>query len=479
MAEPAADGDVIREGPSAMRAVEKGTRVPAPHGRRAGGRVKVAALWPVVWQSSDAPFRLFVNNGWSVEQPGNFPDGLDPMYPSRDLSYEVRVYTVPDGIVGEDHWGGAPRWWTTAWCTDLDKARELADALGSHRLHTTERPPGGNSGDLRAEVWEHLTTDRSTLPNRVHRADADPGRPKAPQLPFDTWPPGRPHSPAPTPEPTWFPNEKHPPHYELKEWNEDRGWTSLAWLTGGRTPAGVAATLLQVGTGRPLRLRRDLRTALPRHLAARLDAGRPVPDRPPPGPYAEDSARLKAERRAEEEYLVAALAERSRGALTIDQVAKRLRVGGQEYRDFLHIGTVCIKDALHHAHRAAEGTERLRLREALDALENRHEVADWVADLTHAHLATDLDDGGSGVPAPGAAGVPRTQHEHGRRPRPGQLLTCDEQQDAPACNSLVRGASWGVINVRDEGFTRSGAGTCRAPPRRAHTSRPREVSSRW
>ncbi|MFG2125365.1 hypothetical protein [Streptomyces sp. NPDC048710] len=38
VAEPAADGDVIREGPSAMRAVEKGTRVPAPHGRRAGGR---------------------------------------------------------------------------------------------------------------------------------------------------------------------------------------------------------------------------------------------------------------------------------------------------------------------------------------------------------------------------------------------------------------------------------------------------------
>ncbi|MFJ5975051.1 hypothetical protein [Streptomyces sp. NPDC093060] len=308
--------------------------------------MKVAALWPVVWQSSDAPFRLFVNNGWSVEQPGNFPDGLDPMCPSRDLSYEVRVYTVPNGIVGEDHWGGAPRWWTTAWCTDLDKARELADALGSHRLHTTERPTGGNSGDLRAEVWEHLTTDRSTLPNRVHRADADPGRPKAPQLPFDTWPPGRPHSPAPTPEPTWFPNEKHPPHYELKVWNEDRGWTSLAWLTGGRTPAGIAATLLQVGTGRPLRLRRDLRTTLPRHLAARLDAGRPVPDRPPPGPYAEDSARLKAERRAEEEYLVAALAERSRGALTIDRVAKRLRVGGQEYRDFLHIGTVCIKDSL-------------------------------------------------------------------------------------------------------------------------------------
>ncbi|MFJ9871216.1 hypothetical protein [Streptomyces sp. NPDC101165] len=51
---------------------------------------------------------------------------------------------VPDGIVGEDHWCGAPRWWTKAWCTDLAKARELADALVAHRLHTTERPAGGD-----------------------------------------------------------------------------------------------------------------------------------------------------------------------------------------------------------------------------------------------------------------------------------------------------------------------------------------------
>lgn len=107
------------------------------------------------------------------------PDALDPMCPSPDLPYEVRVYDVTDGIVGEDHWGGAPRWWTTACCTDLDKACKLADC-----------------GYLRAEVWEHLTTDRSVLPTRFHRADADLGRPKAPQLPFDTWPAGRPHSPA-------------------------------------------------------------------------------------------------------------------------------------------------------------------------------------------------------------------------------------------------------------------------------------------
>ncbi|MFF5019526.1 hypothetical protein [Streptomyces sp. NPDC001165] len=114
-------------------------------------------------------------------------------------------------------------------------------------------------------------------------------------------------------------------------------------------------------------------------------------DRHPDVPYAEGSARLDARRRAKEKCLVAALAERSRGALTVDQVAERLRVGGQEFRDFLHIGAVCIMDALHHARRAAEGAERLRLREALDALEDRHEVADWVVDLTHAHLATDPD----------------------------------------------------------------------------------------
>ncbi|MFF8432349.1 hypothetical protein ACF07Y_45980 [Streptomyces sp. NPDC016566] len=63
----------------------------------------------------------------------------------------------------------------------------------------------------------------------------------------------------------------------------------------------------------------------------------------------------------------------------------------EEYRDFLHIGAVCVMDALHYARRAAEGAERLRLREALAALEDRHEVADWVVDLTHAHLATTPD----------------------------------------------------------------------------------------
>jgi hypothetical protein len=231
-----------------MRAVEKGTRVPVPH-QLPDGRVEVAAVWPVVWLSNDQPFWRFVHNGWSVERPGDFPDGLDPMCPSRDLPYEVRTYDVPDGVLGEDHFGGAPAWWTKAWCTDLDKARELADALVAYRLSAIDRPAGGDCGHLRAEVWEHVTTDRGALPTRVHRADAALDRPMVPRLPFDTCPPGRPHSSQPTPEPDWYQGEKHPPTYELKVWREGTGWTLFAWVTGGRSDGGLAATLLRVGTG--------------------------------------------------------------------------------------------------------------------------------------------------------------------------------------------------------------------------------------
>ncbi|MFF7127185.1 hypothetical protein [Streptomyces sp. NPDC008240] len=175
-------------------------------------------------------------------------------------------------------------------------------------------------------------------------------------------------------------------------WNEENGWVSLAWFTGGRTPAGIAAALLQVGTGGRYAFAETWGPRYPDTWAHDwTQEGRCVTDRHPDVPYAEDSARLTAARQAKEQHLVAALAERSQGTLTVDQVTERLRAGGQEYRDFLHIGAVCIMDDLHHARRAAEGAERLRLREALDALEHGHEVADWVVDLTHAHLATDPD----------------------------------------------------------------------------------------
>ncbi|MFH8620168.1 hypothetical protein ACH4E8_34510 [Streptomyces sp. NPDC017979] len=392
VAEPAADGVVIREVRGDVGVVPKGTRVPVPH-RRGDGQVDVASLWPVVWCSNDQPFWRYVHNGWSVEQPGTFPHALDPVCPSPDLPYEVRIYNVPDGIVGEDHTGTTPHWWTRAWCDRLDKAVLLADVLVAHRLGRPSRPAGGDCGDLRAEVWQHSIVDLGTLPARVHQVDADPDRPVVPRLPFNAWPEGRPASAEPTPEPVWFKGEKHAPTYDLRVWSETDGWTTLAWFVGGRGPAGIAAGLLRVGTGGPYAW---AETWGPRHPDAWnhdwTQEGRGLMDRHPDESYAEGTARYDAQRLQEMADLATALAARSRGALTTEEAAARLEKGGQEYRDFLRVGQVCVMDALHEKRRAAEGEERLRVREALDALEKHHRVDGWVIELTRAHMAANRRD---------------------------------------------------------------------------------------
>ncbi|MFJ7424098.1 hypothetical protein ACIQXD_36770 [Streptomyces uncialis] len=393
VAEAAADGVVIREVRGDVGVAPKGARVPVPH-RLDDGQVEVAALWPVVWCSNDQPFWRYVHNGWSVEQPGTFPHALDPVCPSPDLPYEVRIYYVPDGIVGEDHTGGAPSWWTRAWCGHLDQAVLLADALVAHRLSNPTRPAGGDCGGLRAEVWEHSTTDLGTLPARVHQVDADPDRPEVPRLPFNAWPKGRPASTEPTPEPTWFRGEKHPPTYDLRVWSESDGWTTLAWFVGGRSPAGIAATLLRVGTGGPYAWAETWGPHFPRADAHdwTTQEGRSLMDRHPDESYAEGTARYDEKRRQETVDLAAALAARSGGALTTEQAAARIEAGGQKYRDFLRVGQICVMDALNEQRRAAEGDERVRMRKALDALENRHQVDDWVIELTWAHMATNRRD---------------------------------------------------------------------------------------
>ncbi|MBD2829922.1 hypothetical protein ID875_21400 [Streptomyces globisporus] len=394
VAEPATDGVVIREVRGDVGVVAKGTRAPVPH-RLDDGQVEVAALWPLVWCSNAQPFWRYVHNGWSVDRPGALPAALDPVCPSPELPYEVRTYYVPDGIVGEDHTGGAPSWWTRAWCDSLDKAVLLADTLVAHRLSTPSRPAGGDCGDLRAEVWKHSTIDLGTLPAHVHQTDAHPDRPVVPRVPFDTWLPGRPASTEPTPEPAWFKGEKHPPTYDLRVWSERDGWETLAWFVGGRSPAGIAATLLRVGTGGPYAW---AETWGPRYPDAwREDftqEGRAIMDRHPDEPYAESSARHGQQRSQETADLAAALAARSGGALTTEQATARIEAGGQEYRDFLRVGQICITDALNEKRLAAEAgsEERMRLRGALDALENHHQVADWVNELTATHMATNPRD---------------------------------------------------------------------------------------
>ncbi|MCQ8835795.1 hypothetical protein [Streptomyces malaysiensis] len=392
LVEPAADGVVIREVGDCVGVVDKGTRVPVPR-RLPDGQVEVAALWPVVWCSSREPFWRYVHNGWAVDQPGVFPSGLDPMCPSADLPYEVRVYYVPDGIPGETHTGDTPCWETDGWSASFDKAVLLAEAMVAHRLGAPKRQISGDCGALRAEVWQHVTSDLGTLPSLVHQVDAAPNRPVVPRLPYDTWPAGRPESTAPTPEPTWFQGEEHPPNYDLRVWSETDGWTTLAWIPGGRNPASIAATLLRVGTGGPYAFAETWGPRFPdawKHDSTQ--EGRALMDLHPDEPYAERSARYDKARQREDADLAAALAERSGGALTTEQTAARLEAGGQPYRDFLRAGMICIMDALNDVRLAGESDERLRMRKALDDLEKHHQVEDWVIDLTREHMATNRRD---------------------------------------------------------------------------------------
>ncbi|MFI6209148.1 hypothetical protein ACIBAI_22540 [Streptomyces sp. NPDC051041] len=397
VAEPAADGYLIREviyQQAAAAAVEKGTRIPVPY-RTADGSVEVAALWPLVWHPKDDPRWRWAQNGWGVEAPGDILDGFDPTAPSPQLPYEVRVFNVPDGLVGETHQGATPSWQTWAWCADVDRAKELARALVAHRLAQPRDPRYGDAGFVRAQVWRHVTGNLAALPSKVCTVDADPDRPVVPRLPYGTCPPGRPESPDASRqgEPVWHRGQKHPPKYELKVWSETDGWISLAWIEGGRTPAGITADLLRVGAGGRWAF---AETWGPRHPDAWThdwtQEGRCVADRHPDTTFAEDSARIEAQRRAERGHLAAALAERSGGTLTVAQAAARLEQGGRAYRDFLSVGSAAIAQALHIARRAAAGDERLEIRRVLDALEHRHEVPDWAIGLADAHLARDTSD---------------------------------------------------------------------------------------
>ncbi|MFE9411556.1 hypothetical protein ACFYN0_22645 [Streptomyces sp. NPDC006704] len=395
VAEADADGVVIREVHDCVGAAPQGTRVAVPY-RLDDGRVEVAALWPVVWRSDDQPYWRYVHNGWSVERPGTFPPALDPACPSPELPYEVRIYSVPDGVLGEDHGGGgAPSWWTRAWCDRLDNAVLLADTAVAHRLSVPERPAGGDCGDLRAEVWQHATAEPWSRPVRVHRADAHPDRPTVPRLPPGHWPEGRPASVDPTPEPRWFTNAEHPPTCDLRVWTPGGDWMTLGWIVGGRAQAGITARLLCVGTGGPFTFADTWGPHEPDDSNYNwTEQGRELLDWHPEEPYVEGTAHYDEVRRREAADLVAALVERSGGTLTAEHVTARLAVGGREYRDFLRVGQVCVMDVLREKRLAAEvgSEERIRMRGALDALENHHRVDDWVIELTMTHLATNPRD---------------------------------------------------------------------------------------
>ncbi|WP_043463724.1 hypothetical protein [Kitasatospora sp. MBT66] len=390
VAEACVDGYLVRQiASSHSHGLEKGTRGPVPY-RTRDGEVEVAALWPLVhWPERGLGWR-WVHNGWGVEQPGRILGDADPLRPAVALPFEVRVFSVLDGVLGEDYGVSAPGWETVAWCAALEHAAELAHAYTDHQYTTPKRRP--DAGYAQAEVWEHAHT-LEVLPVQRLVTHAAPDRPAIAHLRSDAPVPGRPASGPSTPEPDWRPGLKYPPKGELRVWDNGR-WKSFAWFTGAGDP-GIAAALLRVGAGGRYPYAESWR---PRHPDTwRHDwtqEGRSLSHRYPAEPYTETARRSDRSRRRRAEHLAASLAGRSGGRLTVEQAADRIRRGGQQYEDFLRTGQVVVLDVLN-AQRLAlpEGLERDAVRALIDGLEDRHEVPGDLVPPAWARLDQDERDG--------------------------------------------------------------------------------------
>ncbi|MFJ3726629.1 hypothetical protein ACIPYQ_29275 [Streptomyces sp. NPDC090045] len=118
--------------------------------------------------------------------------------------------------------------------------------------------------------------------------------------------------------------------------------------------------------------------------------GRELCGRFPDTKYAERSALIDAEQAAQENALVAALADR--GGLTREEAAVRLEQGGAEYRELLGVGQATICRALHSARRALpEGLERTVVRHAIDDLMYRHLLPADAERIAGAQLDTEIE----------------------------------------------------------------------------------------
>ena len=86
------------------------------------GLVQVAALWPLVCWTKDR------------EADGEILDGYNPVSPSVDPPFEVRVFNIQDGVVGADHTGTEPGREVWAWCAEQAQAVVLAEAAVAHSM---------------------------------------------------------------------------------------------------------------------------------------------------------------------------------------------------------------------------------------------------------------------------------------------------------------------------------------------------------
>lgn len=376
-----ATGYVLREtlhGPnrSGYSSTDRGPRVPVPV-RVADGTVTVVAMPEWAWLHEGG--WIWAHTGWPVEAPGRIVDPPQEFAPAPGLRWQVAVWhDLGRGgkVLGEDYAGGASDWRTVGWCASRDDARQIARAFTAHR--------GDNA---RADVIEH-GTDNGIVSRTTDTFLPAPDAPERPR-------PAAAHGPRPAspdrsqvPEPAWYQGRDNPPNSSLIVWEEDTGWRTLVW-TDWQT--ALIAQNLGIGAGGPYEWAEDWG---PRHQDRDLhdwtQEGRELRQRFPETTFAERTRLIDAERRAQEDALTGALAER--GGLTREQAAARLAQGGDKYRDFLKVGQAAIARALHTARRALpEGPERTAVRHALDDLTARHLLPADAERIAGAQLASEIE----------------------------------------------------------------------------------------
>lgn len=362
--EAAVDGYVLREtryGPnrSGCSSTARGPRVPVPV-READGTVTVMAMPEWAWLYEGR--WVWAHTGWPVDAPGRIVDPKQEFSPARGLRWQVAVWLdLGRGgqVQGEDYGGGTSGWETVGWCTSREDARQIARAYVAHRGHY-----------LRADVVEH-GTDNGII---SVVADTYLPAPNAPERPRAVTPPGpRPVSPdrSEIPEPAWCtrkPGDGEPPNQSIIVWGGG-GWRTLVWA---ESSVGVIARMLGIGAGGPYEWAEAWGPCHPdRDLHDWAQEGRELIDLYPEPTFQERAHRSDARHKAQEDALVAALAER--GGVTPEQAAARLSTGGATYREVLDVGQAVISRALHTGRRALpEGPERTAVRHALDDLMYRH-----------------------------------------------------------------------------------------------------------
>ncbi|MFE1735032.1 hypothetical protein ACFW6X_33635 [Streptomyces bacillaris] len=379
--EAAVDGYVLREtqyGPnrSGYSKTNRGPRVPVPV-RADDGTVSVVAM--PEWARLEGFTWVWAHTGWPVETPGRIVDPPQDFFPARGLRWQVAVWLdlAHEGkVLGEDYVGGTSAWQTVGWCTSREDAQMIARAYTAHRGQYA-----------RADVIEHGTDNGIVSTSR----DTYLRAPDAPERPRPVTPSGpRPASPdrSEIPEPSWNTAYDNPPNSSLIVWT-GTSWRTLVWTDW---QSSNIAAVLGIGAGGPYEWAESWGPRHPdRDMHDWTQEGRELVHRFPDPTYQEQAKLHDAVRRAREEALVDALADR--GGLTRDQAVERLSHGGEAYRQVLDVGQAAISRALHTARRALpEGPERTAVRYALDDLMDRHLLPPDAVRLAGEQLDSEIEN---------------------------------------------------------------------------------------